>query len=170
VSYGAAINAVDDKGSSALWYAAQDGNLDLVCFLVEVGAKCGASDDRGNTELHVAPSAEILRRLLRAGGNVNSRNNQGATPMHTAALMEEVYISWKDESGSGRNVFSKASVMKSLILTLVQAGADVEAVDNLGRTALEWVRESENTNAIEILIQLRNGVQLPKSEGRATHQ
>ncbi|HYA73620.1 MAG TPA: ankyrin repeat domain-containing protein [Roseiarcus sp.] len=67
---GASANARDDRGGSALHWAAGRGKLDVVELLLAAGADPGAEDGAGRTPLHVAEcrgkseTADLLRRRV----------------------------------------------------------------------------------------------------------
>jgi len=49
VEYGVNIDETDNKGKTALRYAAVSGNLDIVKYLVDNGADVNAKDNDGRT-------------------------------------------------------------------------------------------------------------------------
>ena len=96
-------------------------------------------DGKGRTRFHELCSsynanAGDLREALKAGADVNAADNWGNTPLH--ALV----------SGSSNN---KAE----LINILIEAGAKVDAVDYVNRTALFDAVDRENTDCVQTLLQ-----------------
>jgi hypothetical protein len=126
VAIGADVNDKNQFGQTALMTTALNGvgDLDGVNALLSMGAdvnrvESGRFSDLlwGGTALHLAATVgrtEICGSLLKAGAEVNKRNEKGATPL-TAAL-----------SGSSMNC----------VPILLQHGADVNAADVNGHTPL----------------------------------
>ena len=54
IERGLDINATNKIGATALHYAVRSGNLGMVNFLVERGAKIGVRDAKGSTPTEVA--------------------------------------------------------------------------------------------------------------------
>ena len=77
------INARDPKsGSTPLSVAALHGRLDIAKYLLQRGAKVGATNRDGNTPLHVAAflcRKEIVELLLKKGASPTVKNRRGET-------------------------------------------------------------------------------------------
>ena len=81
---GVNINAKDDKGFTALHWAAQNGNIELAHLLVELRANVNARNNVGITPLHIAVSkghTELAAFLLESRADVNPKANYGKTPL-----------------------------------------------------------------------------------------
>src|SRR5665213_1103974 len=118
---GAARNAKDSDGKTALMKAAQAGNSDDVKPLIAAGADVSARDKAEGTPLMSALSSDhehCVTVLIAAGADVNTKDMHGAT-----ALMF---------TSEGR-----------LAKALIAAGADVNAKDAAGVPVL--VRALSNT-------------------------
>ena len=116
---GADLNAADNKGMTALHYASRLGNLALVRFLLEKGARLEAKNRSGATPLHCAcgsrlPSMELLNCLIARGADLNAVDNQGHTPLiHSAAVYRLDFVQ-----------------------RLIATGVDGNRANHLGQTAL----------------------------------
>jgi ankyrin repeat protein len=80
---------VDRYGRTDLHYAAADGNLEKVAFLLSAGANAAAPDDEGWTPLHAAVqawSSAICVALLDAGAAVDAQDVHGNTPLSKAVF------------------------------------------------------------------------------------
>ena len=87
----------------------------------------------GTTALHWAvynDDADMVDRLVKAGADVNARNDYGATPLSQAAVVGNVRV----------------------IRRLLSAGADVEAANADGQTALMVLARSSNVEAASLLL------------------
>jgi hypothetical protein len=74
-------NKLDHNGQTALSYAVGNNHAECVRILLANGADPNVVQNWGNTPLHVCAttrsSREIFTMLLRAGGNVNVKNQAG---------------------------------------------------------------------------------------------
>ena len=85
ISEGANLEATDEHGSTALWFAVNAGtpNMDIVRALVEHGANVNARCIGGATPLHGAAefgTPEVVRYLIDHGADPLARDDCGDTP------------------------------------------------------------------------------------------
>ena len=84
---GAAVNARDPQGQTALHRAASRGHLQAVDLLIQRRAAINAADVAGMTSLHLAVKeghAPVAARLLEAGANARLAARNGATALDVA--------------------------------------------------------------------------------------
>ncbi|GKT71982.1 ankyrin repeat protein [Colletotrichum tofieldiae] len=88
----AAVNEIDDGGSSALHWASTKGNLEAVNLLLDFGADVNALTLKlRDTPLHCAvafdedPKFRVALRLMEKGASLECRNHKGTTPILEAA-------------------------------------------------------------------------------------
>ena len=132
---GAAVNVAQSDGMTALHWAAELGNVELVRLLVDAGADLEAPTRIGDlTPLHIG--AEVgqsgtVRALLEAGANAESRNANGSAPLHFAAMSGSV----------------------EAVVALADYGADVNLREaKWGQTPLMFAASRNRVSAIEALI------------------
>lgn len=82
---GADVNARDSRGFSALHFAAEEQLPEMARLLLSKGADPNARDEDGTTPLGRAVFSErdgrdVVRTLIKAGGNPDLANNAGETP------------------------------------------------------------------------------------------
>jgi ankyrin repeat protein len=124
---GVDVNAMDTDGNTALKCAAESGNIAVVQALLGAGANVRAQSADGYTALHAAAverEVRIVELLLAAGADVNARTKNNVTP-----LMSSIGSPYSDPKVS---------------LVLIRGGADVNAADPDGRTAL-WIATTDST-------------------------
>jgi len=126
---GAAADAPDGEGRTALSFAAEAGQLDLVGYLAEQGAALDRPDAQQRTPLFHAVSAdqrEVVAWLAERGAALDARDRFGDTPLMIACA-----------KGFG--------AMAELLLV---RGADASLRDQEGRTAADRARPgAENCRA-----------------------
>ena len=128
---GAAVNTLDKKGNSLAFYLLQAHARDAEAFEAKLASlrRAGLQFDRtqhdGNTLLHLAAQDNdlaLLKRLEEFNIDINTRNNEGYTALHLAAM-------------SGKD----AAILKYL----VGRGADIAAKTDFEETAYDLAKENE---------------------------
>jgi uncharacterized protein len=131
---GAAVDAAEGDGTTALHWAAQLDSPAIVDLLLEAGAKPTAANRFAVTPLELAAnngSDEVVARLLTAGADPNARSREGQTPLMSAAL-------------NGRGAAVEA---------LLAHGAVVDATESFrGQTALMLAVGEGNVEAARVLL------------------
>ena len=158
---GADLNARDDDGDALLHLAAERDRPATLAALLEAGADLNARDNSGRTPLHAAAGTTAVGRpvaaaaamavLLEAGADPNARDDADNTALQLApagslslmtALLQaqagQIVDDPNARDGFGYTALHAAARanIPILITTLVEAGADVDALDNDGHTPL----------------------------------
>lgn len=118
--------------TNALVMAAFEGHVECCRLLLDRGADANGYDICGNRPLAAVAgnlNTEIVRLLLDRGAEVDGRDDMRKTP-----LMRVCEASVLACDGIERKEFDKTR--NSLVELLLREGADVNAVDETGRTAL----------------------------------
>jgi ankyrin repeat protein len=133
---GAAVNASDWRGSTALYYAAMFNSPDIVEALIRAGADVNASDKEGETVLMLMAGSRAVDKerlvgiLLAAGADVAAVNKKGET-----ALMK----------------WSAAADATPIVNALIRAGADVNVHSRSNATALSVAEYYRKEDIVKIL-------------------
>jgi uncharacterized protein len=135
IARGVDVNTADGDGSTALHWAAGNGDVALTEALLKAGANVKAVTRIGGmSPLFLAAksgNAEVVSALLKAGASATESNANGTTVLMIAA-----------SSGSGPTVRQ-----------LLQAGADPNAKDiTNGQTALMFAAARNSAEAVQILL------------------
>ncbi len=130
---GTNVNATGADGTTAIMYAAANGDLELVRALIKAGANVKLKNQFGTsalTEAAIIGSAPIVDALLKAGADANFKNPNGETPLMAAAR-------------SGHVDAAKA---------LLAAGADINAKENWGgQSAVMWAAAQGQAEMVKFL-------------------
>ena len=130
---GTDVNAAGADGSTALMYAAANGDLELVRGLIKAGANVKLASQLGTsaiTEAAILGSAPILDALLKAGADPNYKTPNGETPLMAAGR-------------SGKIDAAKV---------LLDAGADINAKETWGgQSALMWAAAQSQADMVKFL-------------------
>jgi len=113
-----ALNGAAKDGWTALHFAARQNSAEVIAKLIEMGADFDQKTVMGRTPLAVAvrynKTTEAASCLLRHGASPEATDNEGDTPLHTAA--QQGFI--------------------DAIVTLIEVGADTDATNRFGWTPL----------------------------------
>ncbi|XP_068681222.1 uncharacterized protein [Montipora foliosa] len=132
IEMGMDINGTDSSGKTSIHHAllSKDTNEAAIRELLKVGIKVNAKDANGRNEVYVAveavdvsycPSdldrrAAVIKLLAEVGVDVSEGDMYGITPLHLATMKSDLEI----------------------LVTLLDAGADIMKRSNCGATALHW--------------------------------
>eukprot|EP00049_Salpingoeca_infusionum_P007935 m.128129 g.128129 ORF g.128129 m.128129 type:complete len:1073 (+) comp13865_c0_seq1:107-3325(+) len=130
-----ALDRLDDEQHAALHYAARAKALGLAKLLVEAGANPTVSGEEGVTPIHLAAkygSPDLLTLLLDSApeDGVNVTDDYQSTPLHFATLR----------------------VNMDCVRSLLQRGANIDAVDKQGETPLHIACIHGRTQVVSILL------------------
>ena len=152
IDHGVDVNAVNNTGQTPLWLACCDGQVDFVKILLDTGADTNIIDKYGDSCLHAAMhghcSTEVIQKILDHGAHVNAVNKDGATPLLLACstaqteavklllgAMADPNIAYADGDTSLHTAIA-GDCSKETIQEIIDHGADVNAMNKRGRTAL----------------------------------
>ncbi|MFC1820980.1 ankyrin repeat domain-containing protein [Thermodesulfobacteriota bacterium] len=130
VEFGADINARNINGDNALRAAARHGHTETVRFLID---KNSHKDDQNTALILAAGEGHIktMEFLLHIGIDVNIRRRDG----------------WKETPLISAAEFGK----KKAVIYLLERGADIDAVDSKGMTALDHADVNKRASIVKIL-------------------
>lgn len=172
---GQAVTITSEGANSRLHRAVQNCDDDGVHRWINKGANPNMRFSDGGSLLGIAASnvgrsgcAEIIGSLIRQGANANNVDDEGGTPLMSAA-----YNGWnyavrqlleagadadvaKYDTGYTALMFAAQQGEHQTVNLLLQNGADASITNRNGNTALDIALRNQNTNVV--LIFQRHGV------------
>lgn len=148
-------------GCTALRVAAVYGRNDIVRELITLGADINTRNKDGLTPLHI-DRITTVDILIKAGANVNIADYLGNTPIFYCSDRDYwiVIATMLIKAGADLNIKNRAGLTPLLhamkrrfciISLLVLNGADINAKDANGNTALDLAKMNEDDEVIEFL-------------------
>jgi ankyrin repeat protein len=131
------VNAAEADGTTALHWATQNDDLEMVRLLLTAGARVGTANRYGVTPLSLAAlngSATMIEALLAAGADPNTVVSRGQTVLMTAARSGHV----------------------AAVRALLDHGASAAAQEDLlGETALTWAVAENHADIVALLLKAK---------------
>lgn len=183
---GAAVNAKDSNGRTALMYADRVKGVEVVKVLLKAGAEVKVKDNKGRTALMYQAyggNDAIVEMLLKAGAEVNGKDEKDRTPLIWAATRDTRLRGelWRD-TGEGREAVLKGALQDPTgdeviyqtigdvgdtpARALLKAGAKANAKDKDDRTALIWATRFGNISVVRALVEAGADVEAKDKNGR----
>ncbi|EXJ72628.1 uncharacterized protein A1O5_03774 [Cladophialophora psammophila CBS 110553] len=163
LQYGADVDIIDESGWSALHMAAYVGHVIVGALLLDYGADMSRGKG-GMTPLHVAvlrKNIDFVELLLEYDADVMARNDDGQTALDLLLLHqtgEVARIAWElgieNQSATITGLRIAASAGRDVrIRQLLERGADINARDEAGMTALLWAAATRGASTMKLLIE-----------------
>jgi ankyrin repeat protein len=144
---GADVKAAAGDGATALHFAAEGDDLEIIDTLLEAGADVNAKTRFNVTPLELAAKngdRAAIERLLAAGADVNAKSREGQTPLMTAART------------------GKLDAVKALL----EHGATVDEIEGFrGQSALMWAAGEGHVEVMAALVEARANVNARSKSG-----
>lgn len=154
------VNQLDVYRRSAMHYAAEQGNLEVLHLLLRAGCLVDVGDSDDVTPLHLAAARDnpdTVALLISNGAKVNHKSIDGTGPLHMAAargFLETANILLKhgacvnalDRSDRTPLLLAVSRGIEDMVKLLISHGARVNVEDILGYTPLcqaVWQQEKE---------------------------
>ena len=170
LAYKVDVNAVSDTGTTALMFAAEVGNVEVVELLVSQNACVSLQDSLGMTALHYAArrgytkvAQKILAQDIRV---VNEQDNSGNSALHTTIsegephftkMLLEVWpsinINLKNREGNTPLLLAVIEGLDCFVELLLMSGADTGPRNEKGVTALLAAVSKKTKSTLNVLLQ-----------------
>lgn len=168
LSHGAKVDLTKDNGLTALHLAAANGNREIVRTLLEHGANLKLESlNEKFTALHLAAlrgQVSVLELLIEHTEDIEAGAHYGMTALHCASREgHDLCVSLLAQAGANIDTRAEPEYETPLmtaaafdhtttIWTLLSHGADIDAVQRSGRTAVQVAAYFGNLDATRTLI------------------
>ncbi|KAK9806386.1 hypothetical protein WJX72_012404 [[Myrmecia] bisecta] len=171
----------DMLGAMPLHYAAENGHVEAVKWLVGKGVEVTAADSTGVTALHLAcikGNSAVVEFLLDHGCGTESKDCEGDTAMHWAAtkghvgilqLLQKFGAQLEVPNNSGWTALHRAAYCGggAACEWLMENGVSINAVNRDGNTPLHLACQCNQLTCINVLLQWGAKPDLPNKDGFA---
>ena len=176
----AKVDAKDDNGKTALMYALDMMNTEIIGTLVDAGANVDAKDSNGKTVLMYAietMNPEICNKFINENTDINAKDNYAKTLLMYALETRDLELSKmlidkganvdaKDYNGKTVLMYALDMMNTEIIGNLVDKGANVNATDDEDKTVLMYAIETMNPEICKKFINENTDINAKDKEGK----
>ena len=152
------VNHVSSAGYTPLHIAVDKGNIDLVTLLLNQGVNVNSVTSGGKTPLHIAADKTeeiIIQKLLAHEADPNLKDSSGNTSLHLAVRVKGEAKPVKQKiMGGNKSTFPTPYHVYSVqtVQAIIEHGADVNAVNSRGQTAVWFACIEGRDSFVKILL------------------
>jgi ankyrin repeat protein len=169
LAHGADVGAVNRRGETALHTAAGGRDMKMVSLLIDAGADVNKPAGNRNTPLLTAlqeGADNVAQLLIESGGNATPETSAGESALMfvtTSTMTTFLYRAGANinaDSLIGENPLMRAASWggSEVVKRLLELGADVSAVTDLGEAALHYaLKNPHRRSCLEVVGCLING-------------
>nr|XP_036873551.1 ankyrin repeat domain-containing protein 29 isoform X3 [Manis javanica] len=172
-----------ERGTTALFFAAQQGHNDIVRFLFEFGASTECRTKDGGTALLAASQyghMRVVETLLKHGANIHDQLYDGATALFLAAqggyldvirllLSSGAKVNQPRQDGTAPLWIAAQMGHSEVVRVMLLRGAERDAARNDGTTALLKAANKGYNDVIEELLKFSPTLGILKNGTSALH-
>jgi len=169
------INVRDKLGRTPLMIFSEKGDIDNVKMIIDKEATIDLKCKNGRTALHYAAMSdnlELFKYLVEKGLKANSKDSINAEPIYYSiisksnSILEYLISSGIRVQGrvKGKTYLMIAASKNNLraVKTLITSGADINLVDEKGKTARDMAKKRKYIGAMKIIDAFKN-IKMKKS-------
>ena len=175
------LNHRDLHSETALHLAVEKEATDMVQVLLDAGADIDTQNNDGWSPLHSACESgelDVVKMLVRAGAGVCATRDQGWTCLHVMAEfghteivrdllgLPEVDVNHRDVGNFTALHIAVVQACTDVVQVLIDAGADIDIQNNVGRSPLHTACESGALEVVKMLVRAGAGVRVRDNDGR----
>jgi ankyrin repeat protein len=163
IEYKAIVSKTDKKGRTALTYALEHGNREIIAMLVKKGADINNEESDALYSAVESKNIEYTRFLLDLGADPNKKNSLRKTPLMQSATSGSLKIlqllvsagAHLDDQYDSRTalIYALDNRREECAAYLVSQGADLNAIDANRQSPLKWAIERNLFDVARIMIQ-----------------
>lgn len=174
------FTVVDADGNTPLMFAVKSGSREAVEYVLNHGAEVNYLNNLGITPMHLATrknSETLVRVLLEAGAYVDIEDAYFQTPLfdavqeNNAQMIKYLYVNEADvnhKNKDGKTPLMVASFNRhrqEAMCQLLRLGAEVNVVDNSGRSAFMHAINNNNGAMMDILLKAGAEINIADQDG-----
>lgn len=180
------VEVTDKYGFTPLMQAAQKGFTEIIDILLRYGADVDNRNDAGKTALMLAAFSGQLgavQSLREHGASYTLHDKGGSTPLHWAVDGQNLdLITFMIDDGADVNIRDSVSSWtpllrcaavtgnKDVAKVLIKEGADINAVDVDGKTALMTAVLNGHHLMVEMLLQYDADISVLSASGKTAYE